>query len=298
PSIDGEAMLEIFVHASIRFAGLPMNSNSPYGDGHRLRVIGSKMLEAAFLSAIFDQTPMKTGEDMEAEIKNLDQRVDKWVEGYKWREKVRHGKDVDMRSQAETRALMDAYVGAVFVGSGFTAVLNWISALVDPSAPPKAQPGAPDVKRTRMDSPFTGNPMGYTPYPSQHFPSSPGYAPSPPSMHPPPPPGMPPPLPPMSGQPQSTFLPLFNQTAQQRRIEVQYPAQFSGPPHAGRWTVQCLVNGDVKGTGTGPSKQLAKEEAARQAYHAMGWAPRMLGISTSGVFADIKDQESECSPRP
>ena len=29
----------------------------------------------------------------------------------------------------ETRYLMDAYVGAVFVGGGYQAVLNWIAAL-------------------------------------------------------------------------------------------------------------------------------------------------------------------------
>lgn len=34
------------------------------------------------------------------------------------------------------------------------------------------------------------------------------------------------------------------------------------------------VNGIEKGKGSGPSKQLAKEEAARAAYYAMGWAPR------------------------
>lgn len=34
------------------------------------------------------------------------------------------------------------------------------------------------------------------------------------------------------------------------------------------------VNGIEKGKGSGPSKQLAKEEAARAAYFAMGWAPR------------------------
>lgn len=34
------------------------------------------------------------------------------------------------------------------------------------------------------------------------------------------------------------------------------------------------VNGIEKGKGNGPSKQLAKEEAARAAYYAMGWAPR------------------------
>jgi hypothetical protein len=35
--------------------------------------------------------------------------------------------------------------------------------------------------------------------------------------------------------------------------------------------VCILVNGIHKGVGTGGSKQVAKEEAARQAYYAMGW---------------------------
>ncbi|KAF9457353.1 hypothetical protein BDZ94DRAFT_1326346 [Collybia nuda] len=72
-------------------------------------------------------------------------------------------------------------------------------------------------------------------------------------------------------QPGLPFLPLFNQTATQRRVTVDYPAEFSGPPHAGRWTVKCVVNGIPKGQGSGSSKQIAKEEAARQAYYAMGW---------------------------
>ena len=32
------------------------------------------------------------------------------------------------------------------------------------------------------------------------------------------------------------------------------------------------VNNIEKGQGTGPSKQLAKEEAAKQAFYAMGWS--------------------------
>ncbi len=32
-----------------------------------------------------------------------------------------------------------------------------------------------------------------------------------------------------------------------------------------------IVNGIPKGEGIGASKQLAKEEAARKAYYAMGW---------------------------
>ena len=40
------------------------------------------------------------------------------------------------------------------------------------------------------------------------------------------------------------------------------------------------VNGIEKGSGVGTSKQLAKEEAARQAYYNMGWAPRKhMGFS-------------------
>ncbi|KAF9020306.1 hypothetical protein BDZ89DRAFT_1203777 [Hymenopellis radicata] len=73
-------------------------------------------------------------------------------------------------------------------------------------------------------------------------------------------------------QPGLAFLPLFNQTASQRRVNVEYKADFSGPPHAGKWTVTCVVNGISKGTGSGGNKQIAKEEAARAAYYSMGWS--------------------------
>jgi len=33
-----------------------------------------------------------------------------------------------------------------------------------------------------------------------------------------------------------------------------------------------MVNNIEKGQGNGPSKQLAKEEAAKQAFYAMGWS--------------------------
>lgn len=94
---------------------------------------------------------------------------------------------------------------------------------------------------------------------------------------------------------------MFNQTAAQRGVKVDYSAEFSGPSHAGQWTVQCIgmccyllctrgrtswrdvdltcnvdlvyaVNGIRKGEGKGSSKQIAKEEAARQAYYSMGWS--------------------------
>ncbi|KAI0720007.1 hypothetical protein C8T65DRAFT_23452 [Cerioporus squamosus] len=279
PQIDGEAMLEIFVHKSIKFPGMPMNHDSPYGDGVRLAVVGSKMLEAAYSYILFQKRPMLKAEEIEIELSKLPELVEKWVEGYKWREKVRHAAGVDMKDPKETRHIMDAYVGAVCVGGGFSDVLSWVGRLVDPQA--AAQYQEPESKRPKVEQPASYNPFTY-PQPAPHSQSSYNVygAPQQPATIPPPMPiAPPPPLPTYSNplapaQPQSAFLPLFNQTAQQRRLEVQYPAQFSGPAHAGRWTVQCLVNGMEKGVGTGPSKQLAKEEAARQAYHAMGWAPR------------------------
>lgn len=84
------------------------------------------------------------------------------------------------------------------------------------------------------------------------------------------------PLPPAPIAPASgmSFLPMFNQIATQRRMPVDYPSEFAGPAHAGRWTVKCVVNGIVKGNGMGASKQLAKEQAAKEAYFAMGWGNR------------------------
>jgi len=38
------------------------------------------------------------------------------------------------------------------------------------------------------------------------------------------------------------FLPLFNQMCAQRRVTVNYPDEFMGPPHAGQWRTQCLGN--------------------------------------------------------
>lgn len=43
-----------------------------------------------------------------------------------------------------------------------------------------------------------------------------------------------------------------------------------GPPHARTFTVEVRVAGEVKGSGTGPSKQDATVEAAEDALHALG----------------------------
>ena len=64
PKIDGEAMLEVFVHKSMKFPGAPLNNDSPYGDSDRLAALGHKILEAAYTDVLFSQRPMLKAEDM------------------------------------------------------------------------------------------------------------------------------------------------------------------------------------------------------------------------------------------
>ncbi|KAI0762972.1 hypothetical protein C8Q74DRAFT_1206839 [Fomes fomentarius] len=134
PQIDGKAMLEIFIHPSIKFI-MPMNSESLYADGTRLATLGNAILEASYTAILFNKQPMLTAEELEASRSELPDLVEKWVEQYKWRGKVCHAPGVDLRKPMETRYLMDAYVGAVYVGGGFQAVTTWIAALVDSNAP-------------------------------------------------------------------------------------------------------------------------------------------------------------------
>ncbi|KAF8560207.1 hypothetical protein OG21DRAFT_38851 [Imleria badia] len=213
----------------------------------------------------------------------------------------------------EGRLLFLAYLGAVFTERGLTIVQQWIGALLRLSvcvfkdgATSELVPGDFDEQSGKRPK-VVESLQGFSTQPLQHaLPSlSTGYRPThynpysqttgslPPLRvggslpPPPPPPSIPPPTqpPPPKGmpsfgnplapaQPHLAFLPLFNQTAIQRGLSVGYPATFAGPPHAGKWNVTCVVNGIEKGKGSGPSKQLAKEEAARSAYYAMGWAPR------------------------
>lgn len=147
---------------------------------------------------------------------------------------------VDVLSQGsstsqETSLLFNSYVGAVFVTQGMNVIQNWIGALVDPTYEPM------DTDMEPMNYPKKVKTEAFSPPPSTFMPYAP--PPEPSSMPPPPPPSNPPPpLPnPMTpAQPSTAFLPMFNQTANQRRVFVEYPAQFSGPPHAGRWTVKCV----------------------------------------------------------
>ena len=233
--------------------------------------------------------------------------------------------------QQEGRTLFLSYVGALCIQSGYNVVQDWVNQLLEPSdkrvkseppplilpSPLPQQIGAPPnvaaasqarfLNQFKSDTPTFSqptprlNPSHFLPGNGGPFSNANGFFPPQPAgtplkSQPPPPTTKPPPLPPAPNQPQISYLPLFNQTASQRRLGVEYTTQFFGPPHAGKWHVKCLggflpstvvsastvltdnsidptiVNGVEKGQGSGPSKQLAKEEAAKQAFYAMGWS--------------------------
>lgn len=59
----GEMMLDVFTHRSVRFAGAPPNED--FGDSERLGCIGQKVLALAVTSALFHQRPMLNASMME-----------------------------------------------------------------------------------------------------------------------------------------------------------------------------------------------------------------------------------------
>jgi len=50
----------------------------------------------------------------------------------------------------------------------------------------------------------------------------------------------------------------------------EYRVSDTGPDHAKEFTAEVLVGGEVLGTGRGRSKKVAEQEAAAQAYEALG----------------------------
>jgi ribonuclease-3 len=56
-----------------------------------------------------------------------------------------------------------------------------------------------------------------------------------------------------------------------RGLSVSYTVlDVDGPPHDRRFTCAAIVDGEQKGLGTGASKKAAEQEAAKQAFQALG----------------------------
>ena len=180
PQIHAEAMLEVFVHRSIRFPGVPLNAETAYGDADRLAILGGKMLQLAYASVLFDQRSLLNAADLEVRSLPTKPNVDMYIlklssDTGVWsstggirkarRERRPVGDRVSVEGQGparagrgpehprstssvfadlflslelsmlkESRTIMNAYVGAVFLGEGFETISRWVIALVEYSA--------------------------------------------------------------------------------------------------------------------------------------------------------------------
>lgn len=141
----------------------------------------------------------------------------------------------------EIRTLFYAYVGGLYDESGLNVVQEWLNMLLQVeelsvatlhlvSPVPSEIPPSKRVKSEQLSPPRPHTPIFFASQPPTSGKELPPHLP----------PHLPPPNPLSPAQPNLPFLPLFNQTASQRRVTVEYPATFTGPSHAGRWTVECI----------------------------------------------------------
>lgn len=65
PKLNGDIILDVYTHRSLRFPGAPLDQDSEYGGGERLAVLGEKVLEAAVTDALFRKRPMMKGTEID-----------------------------------------------------------------------------------------------------------------------------------------------------------------------------------------------------------------------------------------
>jgi len=150
-----------------------------------------------------------------------------------------------------------SYVGAVYLTKGLPVVQTWIAKLIDPEADvgPQTQPSGQSA--TAQNNNASGHAGAST----------------------------------TTSASTSLVVPIsmVNEVAIQRRHAIDYVASSEGPSHLPTWTVRCqskcpniftawtffdgfsAVDNVEKGMGVGSNRKIAKEEAARRAWVAMGW---------------------------
>ncbi|KAI0005572.1 hypothetical protein BJV74DRAFT_762353 [Russula compacta] len=266
PPVQSDVILAIFVHSSLK---VPM-SDDRFGDGGRLAFLGQRVLRMVIAEILFEKRPMMDAADLEEKLEQAlsDDSYNQWVTYYGMREKVACPSNLreDLKRPGETQHLFDAYVGALYIEQGHPTIKAWIRPLVHPEINSNDSTGISAVN--------------------------------------PPPPSTPPPPLPGNTLGSGAILALFNQTASQRGVKIEWNAIQSGPGHALTWNVDCIADGITKGQGAGKSKQQAKEEAADEPFKPwVGLVERwdhiaVCTLSTLGVAEELltrtrKDHQSE-----
>lgn len=279
PRIDGDMdlMLDVYTHPSLLQQGAQMRDD--YGDIYRLRDLGAKVFEMAVTYHLFAKKPSLRVEEIESERTKFlsEEQAYDWVTSYGLKGKLRIAiTEISLLDDAkEMQNYFHTYIGALYIRNGHGPLLqNWISKLIDPGYIADVVLPAEGLKLNTQPNPPAYS-SASTPSSYQSFASPPPpTGPAPPLPASPPPPSVP--SPGGSGNMPSSMmnlvtLALVNQTAAKKGVAISYSAVPQGPPHQPTWTVRCLINDQERGIGVGKSQKQAKEEAARQAWLAMGW---------------------------
>ncbi|EUC55510.1 double-stranded RNA-binding motif protein [Rhizoctonia solani AG-3 Rhs1AP] len=109
---------------------------------------------------------------------------------------------------------------------------------------------------------YPTQPLGAIPpsgYPAMGMPQNPGFAPPP----------APAPVP--APQQSQGYISLINELAMKNRRGIAWQQAKVGQQHMPEWTMWLSVDGQVRGQGTAPTKQAAKELASKAALQSLGW---------------------------
>ncbi|CAE6470876.1 unnamed protein product [Rhizoctonia solani] len=98
-------------------------------------------------------------------------------------------------------------------------------------------------------------------YPGMGMPQNPGFVP----------PAVAPPVPVPASQQNQGYISLVNELAMKNRRSITWQQAKVGQQHMPEWTMWLSVDGEVRGQGTAPTKQAAKEIASKLALQSMGW---------------------------
>lgn len=209
-----------------------------------------------------------------------------------------HCLDDALNNYQEMLNLFHAYVGGLFLSPNQHVINEWIRGLLEPEIEFLRSRTDPSLHihllEQNLPSPKRTKSEGITPDLRSSYPMQSKPQPAPRVIKQIPPlqamAVLPNPLAP--AQPGLPFLPLFNQAAMQRRVTVEYIAEFSGPSHAGRWTVKCVgkcfADRDVSG-------QRLRAGSERNLQGRRSWAQQAnceRGGGTEGVLFDGVDMIS------
>ncbi|RXW24052.1 hypothetical protein EST38_g1816 [Candolleomyces aberdarensis] len=261
--------LEVFTHKSLN--PNPDELKPGFGNADRLSVLGSQALSFAVTQFYFRYTPQLTAQEIILKANEVIQgpKIIEWLDAYpllktRLRRSQASNTDNIFASLAEASTHFHTYVGALQYSRGPQVVNAWIFGLLSLSEGVKVEDE--DIPMQDPNPPPPASSSSASPPP-------PGYPQGPP---PGPPPGYPASNAPPAGSPSipTNFISLsfVHETATKRRVSIDYSAHKEGAAHTPSWTVCCIMDGVERGRGTSSKQKTAKEEAARNAFVAMGWA--------------------------